>query len=59
MDESGTVSMSPCDWANSGSAGVFSGVVSMVLVPWELVLFYRIGVEFKGEILSNYSSEVK
>ena len=59
MDESGSVSMSPCDWANSGSADDFLGVVNMVLVPRELVLFYRMGVEFKGEILSNYSSEVK
>ena len=32
-------SMPPYDWANGGSADVFSSMVSMVLVPWELVLF--------------------
>ena len=37
----------------------FLGVVSMVLVLWELVLFYRMGVEFKGEIFSNYSRRVE
>ena len=52
-------SMPPYDWANSGSADVFYGVVSMVLVLWELVLFYGMGVEFKGEIFSNYSRSVK
>ena len=31
----------------------------MVLVLWELVLFYRIGVECKGEMFSNYSRRVK
>ena len=45
--------------ANSGSVDVFLGVVSMVLVLLELVLFYGMGVEFKGEISSNYSRRVK
>ena len=45
--------------AKSGSVDVFLGVVSMVLVLWELVLFYGMGVEFKGEISSNYSRRVK
>ena len=31
-------------------AGVFFGVVSMVLVLWELELFYKMGVEFKRPI---------
>ena len=35
------------------------GVVSMVLVLWELVLFYGMGMEFKGEIFLNYSRRVK
>ena len=43
-------SVPPHDWANSGSADVFLAVVSMVLVLWEFVLFYGMGVEFKGEI---------
>ena len=32
-------SMSPDNWANGGSADVILGMVSMVLVPWELMLF--------------------
>ena len=32
-------SMSPYDWTNGGSVGVFLEVVSMVLVTWDLVLF--------------------
>ena len=31
-------------------ASVFFGVVSMVLVLWELELFYKMGVEFKRPI---------
>ena len=31
----------------------------MVLVLWEFALFYEMGVEFKGEIFSNYSRRVK
>ena len=31
----------------------------MVLVLWELVLFYGMGVEFKGNSFSNYSRRVK
>ena len=31
----------------------------MVLVLLELVLFFKMGVEFKGEIFSNYSRRVK
>ena len=31
----------------------------MVLVLWELVLFYETGVEFRGEIFSNCSRRVK
>ena len=30
----------------------------MFLVLWELVLFYGMGVEFKGKIFSNYSRRV-
>ena len=37
----------------------FWGIMSMVLVPWELVLFCLMGVEFKVEIMSNYSRGVK
>ena len=37
----------------------FLGVVSIALVLWELVLFYRIGVEFEGAIFSNYSRGVE
>ena len=31
----------------------------MVLVLWELVLFYEMGVEFKGRVFSNCSWRVK
>ena len=34
-------SMPPYDWANGGSLYIFGGMVSMVLVSWELMLFYR------------------
>ena len=37
----------------------FLGIMSMVLVPWELVLFCVMGVEFKVEIMSSYSRGVK
>ena len=37
----------------------FFGVVSMVLVLWELVLFYKLGVEFKGKIFLNCFRRVK
>ena len=37
----------------------FFGVVSLVLVLWELVLFYEKGMEFKGRIYSNYSRRMK
>ena len=40
-------SMLPYDWANSCSAEKFLGVVSMVLVLWELVLLDGMGVEFQ------------
>ena len=33
--------------------------MSMVLVPWELMLFWGMDVEFKGKIVSNYSREVE
>ena len=33
--------------------------VSMVLVPWEMMLFWGIGVEFKGKVMLNYSREVE
>ena len=33
--------------------------VSMVLVPWELMLFWGMGMEIKGKIMSNYSREVE
>ena len=48
----------PPDWANSGSADVFFLGCGMFLVLWELVLFYGMGVEFKGKIFSNYSRRV-
>ena len=47
------------DWANSGSAGVFWAVVNMVLVLQDLVLIYRMGVEFNGKIFLSYSKRVK
>ena len=31
----------------------------MILVLWELVLFYQKGVKFKGKIFMNYSRRVK
>ena len=34
-------------------------VASMVLVPWELILFLGMSVEFKGKIMSQYSRGVK
>ena len=40
-------------------AGIFLGVVSMVLVLWELVLLYKMGVEFKGQVFLNCSRRVK
>ena len=33
--------------------------VSIVLVPWELMLFWGMGVEFKGKIMSSYFREVE
>ena len=33
--------------------------VSMVLVPWELMLFWGMGVKLNCKIMSNYSREVK
>ena len=53
--------MLPYDWANSivVLAGYFFGVMSMVLVLWELVLFYKMGVEFKGQIFLICSRRVK
>ena len=59
VDQSATVFMPLYDWANSGSADVFIGMVSIVLVLWELALFYRMGAELKGEIFSNYSRRVE
>ena len=44
-------SMPPYDWANGGTTNVFSGMVGIVWVPWELMLFYGMGVEFKGKIV--------
>ena len=40
-------------------AGVFFDVVSVVLVLWELVLFYKMGVELKDQIFLNCSRRVK
>ena len=31
----------------------------MVIVPWELILFWEMSVEFKGKIMLNYSWEVE
>ena len=33
-------------------------LVSMDLVPWDLMLFWQMGVEFKGKIMSKYFREV-
>ena len=46
-DESDTVFIPSYNWANSMVvlAGVFIDVVSMVLVLWELVLFYKMGIQ--------------
>ena len=33
--------------------------VSMVLVLWELMLFWGMGMEFKGKIMSKYSRKVE
>ena len=33
--------------------------VSIVLLPWELMLSWEMGAEFKGKILSKYSREVE
>ena len=46
------------DWA-SGSSVVFLGVMSMVLVTWDLVLFEGMSVKFKGKIMLHYSRRVK
>ena len=32
--------------------------MSIVLVPWKLMLFWGMGVEFKGKMMSNYSKEM-
>ena len=34
-------------------------LVSMVLVPWELILFWVMGVKIKDKIWSHYSREVE
>ena len=54
-------SILPYDWANGivVLAGYFFGVMGMVLVLWELVLFYKMGVEFKGQIFLICSRRVK
>ena len=39
----------------SGSVDVFVEMVSIVLVPWELVLFQGMGVEFKDKVILHYS----
>ena len=33
--------------------------VAMVLVHWALILFWGMGVEFKGKIMSNYFWEME
>ena len=33
--------------------------VSVVILPWVLMLFWETGVEFKGKIMSKYSREVE
>ena len=33
--------------------------VNMVLVTWELMLFWGMSVEIKGRIMSNYSRKVE
>ena len=51
--------MPPYDWAsNDGPTDVFLGMVSMVLVPWEFVLFQGVGMEFKSKIMLHYSRGV-
>ena len=33
--------------------------MSIVLVPWKLILYWGMGMEFQGKIMSNYSGEVE
>ena len=47
------------DWASGSSVNVFLGVMSMVLVTWDLVLFEGMSVKFKGKIMLHYSRRVK
>ena len=47
------------DWANGGSVDVFEGMVSIALVPWELMLFWGMVEALKGKIMSNCFREVK
>ena len=47
------------DWANGGSVDVFEGMVSVVLVLWELMLFWGMVEALKGENMSNCFREVK
>ena len=51
--------MAPHDWANDDSVDNVFGMVSKVLVPWDMVLFYGMGVKFKGKIMLHYSRRVK
>ena len=51
--------MPPYGWANGDFVGIFGGMVSIVLVLWQLVLFYEMDVEFNGEIILRYSRRVK
>ena len=54
-------SIPPYDWPNDGSVDVIWGgeQVSVVIVPWMLMLFWQMGVEFNGKIMLKYSREVK
>ena len=51
--------MPPYGSANGDFVGIFGGMVSIVLVLWQLVLFYEMDVEFNGEIILRYSRRVK
>ena len=51
----------PYNWPNDGSVDVIWGgeQVSVVIVPWMLMLFWEMGVEFNGKIMLKYSREVE
>ena len=54
-------SIPPYDWSNDGSVDAIWGgeQVSVVILPWVLMLFWETGVEFKGKIMSKYSRDME